>query len=211
MKRVIFHDIVTTERYTRVYCCRNSIQLKYLKILSLRWSKITLALLFMQCFFLILSLLTVWNVCEIGMLSAHHRHCRHWLCLESYTQNTEERKSIIAFLKQSITLKKHKILMGHGMSFCFLVSVVLCLLIQQMFVSTLTLFRFGCWGICYTYGTWFSVKGLTECGKNYRNSDALRKACDFLLSKQLPNGGWGESYLSSQNKVWKSQLLWTAY
>ncbi|ESW32204.1 hypothetical protein PHAVU_002G302200, partial [Phaseolus vulgaris] len=61
---------------------------------------------------------------------------------------------------------------------------------------------FGCWGICYTYGTWFSVKGLTDCGKTYRNSHALRKACDFLLSKQLPNGGWGESYLSSQNKVY---------
>ncbi|KAG5135551.1 hypothetical protein AAZX31_08G026800 [Glycine max] len=61
---------------------------------------------------------------------------------------------------------------------------------------------FGCWGICYTYGTLFSVKGLTDCGKNYRNSPALRKACKFLLSKQLPNGGWGESYLSSQNKVY---------
>ncbi|CAN1174792.1 Cycloartenol synthase 2 [Linum perenne] len=28
------------------------------------------------------------------------------------------------------------------------------------------------------------------------------KACDFLLSKQLPSGGWGESYLSSQHKVY---------
>ncbi|TKY60766.1 Lupeol synthase [Spatholobus suberectus] len=61
---------------------------------------------------------------------------------------------------------------------------------------------FGCWGICYTYGTWFAVKGLTDSGKNYSNSPALRKACNFLLSKQLPNGGWGESYLSSQNKVY---------
>ncbi|KAG5014602.1 hypothetical protein JHK85_020738 [Glycine max] len=79
--------------------------------------------------------------------------------------------------------------------------------LEQMIGSTfvlknLTLFRFGCWGICYTYGTLFSVKGLTDCGKNYRNSPALRKACKFLLSKQLPNGGWGESYLSSQNKVY---------
>ncbi|KAL5079907.1 hypothetical protein RYX36_008328 [Vicia faba] len=62
--------------------------------------------------------------------------------------------------------------------------------------------RYGCWGICYTYGTWFAVEGLTACGKNYRNCPALRKACQFLLSKQLPNGGWGESYLSSQNKVY---------
>ncbi|CAL8076652.1 unnamed protein product [Prunus armeniaca] len=61
---------------------------------------------------------------------------------------------------------------------------------------------YGCWGICYTYGTWFAVEGLAACGKNYQNSLALRKACEFLLSKQLPNGGWGESYLSSQNKVY---------
>ncbi|XP_040996601.1 lupeol synthase-like isoform X3 [Juglans microcarpa x Juglans regia] len=63
---------------------------------------------------------------------------------------------------------------------------------------------YGYWGICYTYGTWFAVGGLVACGRNYKNCPALRKACEFLLSKQLPNGGWGESYLSSQNKVWKN-------
>ncbi|XP_057980689.1 lupeol synthase-like [Malania oleifera] len=61
---------------------------------------------------------------------------------------------------------------------------------------------YGCWGICFTYGTWFAVKGLAACGKNYHNSPVLRKACNFLLSKQLPDGGWGESYLSSANKVY---------
>ncbi|KAK4493064.1 hypothetical protein RD792_018106 [Penstemon davidsonii] len=60
---------------------------------------------------------------------------------------------------------------------------------------------YGNWGICYTYGTWFAVEGLVACGNNYHNSSALRKACKFLLSKQLPDGGWGESYLSSSNKV----------
>ena len=64
------------------------------------------------------------------------------------------------------------------------------------------LYRYGGWRIYYTYGTWFAVKGLTACGKNYHNSSSLRKASQFLLSKQLPNGGWGESYLSSQNKVY---------
>ncbi|KAI3811502.1 hypothetical protein L1987_21226 [Smallanthus sonchifolius] len=59
---------------------------------------------------------------------------------------------------------------------------------------------YGCWGICYTYGTWFAVDALVVCGKNYYNSPTLRKACEFLLSKQLPDGGWGESYLSSANK-----------
>ncbi|CAL0323158.1 unnamed protein product [Lupinus luteus] len=61
---------------------------------------------------------------------------------------------------------------------------------------------YGCWGICYTYGTWFAVKGLRAYGRNYKNSSSLRNACEFLLSKQLPNGGWGESYLSSKNKVY---------
>ncbi|KAL2327285.1 hypothetical protein Fmac_020712 [Flemingia macrophylla] len=60
----------------------------------------------------------------------------------------------------------------------------------------------GFWGICYTYGTWFAVEALKACGKNYSNSSSLRKACEFLLSKQLPGGGWGESYLSCKNKVY---------
>jgi len=51
---------------------------------------------------------------------------------------------------------------------------------------------------------WFAGGVLAACGRNYKNSLALRKACEFLLSKQLPNGGWGESYLSSQNKVWSN-------
>ncbi|KAG6627902.1 lupeol synthase-like [Carya illinoinensis] len=76
---------------------------------------------------------------------------------------------------------------------------------------------YGHWGICYTYGTWFAVGGLAAFGKNYKNCHALRKACEFLLSKQLPNGGWGESYLSSQNKVWtniegnRANLVQTAW
>ncbi|GMI97478.1 cycloartenol synthase 1 [Hibiscus trionum] len=76
---------------------------------------------------------------------------------------------------------------------------------------------YGCWGICYTYGTWFAVEGLAACGRNYHNSPTMRKACEFLLSKQLPNGGWGESYLSSQNKVYtnlegnRANLVQTAW
>ncbi|GLT97446.1 hypothetical protein SLE2022_150110 [Rubroshorea leprosula] len=76
---------------------------------------------------------------------------------------------------------------------------------------------YGCWGICYTYGTWFAVEGLAACGRTYHNSLTMRKACEFLLSKQLPNGGWGESYLSSQNKVYtnleggRANLVHTAW
>ncbi|XP_075094977.1 lupeol synthase-like isoform X1 [Nicotiana tabacum] len=63
-------------------------------------------------------------------------------------------------------------------------------------------YRTGCWGICYTYGTWFAVDGLIACGRTYPTCHALQKACKFLLSKQLPDGGWGESYLSNSNKVY---------
>lgn len=61
--------------------------------------------------------------------------------------------------------------------------------------------RYGSWAVCFTYGTWFGVNGLVAGGKTYQNSSSLRKASDFLLSKQLDSGGWGESYLSCQDKV----------
>ncbi|XP_066320895.1 cycloartenol synthase-like [Miscanthus floridulus] len=61
---------------------------------------------------------------------------------------------------------------------------------------------YGSWAVCFTYGTWFGVKGLTAAGRTFENSPAIRKACGFLLSKELPSGGWGESYLSSQDQVY---------
>ncbi|KAI3443471.1 hypothetical protein Pfo_000136 [Paulownia fortunei] len=68
---------------------------------------------------------------------------------------------------------------------------------------------YGCWGVCFTYGTWYAVAGL-KCS-------ALRKACEFLISKQLPDGGWGESYQSCSNKVYtnfedkRSNLVQTSW
>ncbi|KDP27753.1 hypothetical protein JCGZ_19782 [Jatropha curcas] len=76
---------------------------------------------------------------------------------------------------------------------------------------------YGSWGVCFTYGTWFGIKGLVAAGRNYSNSNCIRKACDFLLSKQLASGGWGESYRSSQDKVYtnlgscKSHLVNTGW
>ncbi|XP_021315532.1 cycloartenol synthase isoform X2 [Sorghum bicolor] len=62
---------------------------------------------------------------------------------------------------------------------------------------------YGSWAVCFTYGTWFGVKGLIAAGRTFENSPAIRKACGFLLSKELlPSGGWGESYLSSQDQVY---------
>lgn len=47
---------------------------------------------------------------------------------------------------------------------------------------------YGSWGCCFTYGTWFGVEGLVLSGEP-KHSDALRRACHFLLSKQNANGG----------------------
>eukprot|EP00261_Vitis_vinifera_P036673 XP_019077916.1 PREDICTED: cycloartenol Synthase isoform X2 [Vitis vinifera] len=61
---------------------------------------------------------------------------------------------------------------------------------------------YGSWGVCFTYGAWFGIKGLIAAGNTYSNCPCIRKACDYLLSKELASGGWGESYLSCQNKVY---------
>ncbi|KFK33925.1 hypothetical protein AALP_AA5G078800 [Arabis alpina] len=61
---------------------------------------------------------------------------------------------------------------------------------------------YGSWGVCFTYATWFGIKGLLAAGKTFETSVCIKKACDFFLSKQLSCGGWGESYLSCQNKVY---------
>ena len=55
--------------------------------------------------------------------------------------------------------------------------------------------------MCFTNGTLFAVKGLVSAGRTYENSSSIRKACSFLLSKQLSTGGWGETYPSSANAV----------
>ncbi|VAI68040.1 unnamed protein product [Triticum turgidum subsp. durum] len=59
---------------------------------------------------------------------------------------------------------------------------------------------YGTWGICFTYGTLFAVQGLIASGRTYENSSFIRNACNFLLSKQLNTGGWGETYLSSETE-----------
>ncbi len=55
----------------------------------------------------------------------------------------------------------------------------------------------GYWGICFTYATMFALQSLCLAGETYETSDSVRRACDYLVSKQRADGGWGESY-----KVW---------
>jgi len=67
--------------------------------------------------------------------------------------------------------------------------------------------RYGSWGVCFTYAGWFGIKGLVAAGRTYKNCSSIHKACDYLLSKELASGGWGESYLSCQDKVCDSMIF----
>lgn len=52
----------------------------------------------------------------------------------------------------------------------------------------------GSWGICFTYATQFALESLSLVGETYETSESARRACEFLISKQRADGGWGESY-----------------
>ncbi|QLQ80935.1 hypothetical protein HG537_0E02900 [Torulaspora globosa] len=57
---------------------------------------------------------------------------------------------------------------------------------------------YGCWGICFTYAGMFAMEALHSVGEDYSNSEYVRNGCDFLVNRQLPDGGWGESMKSSE-------------
>lgn len=77
----------------------------------------------------------------------------------------------------------------------------------------------GSWAVCFTYATWFGIEGLMASGaKTYKDKEvdmAIRKACEFLVSKQESDGGWGESYESCVSKTYikhtQSQVVNTAW
>ncbi|RAO71695.1 uncharacterized protein BHQ10_007707 [Talaromyces amestolkiae] len=74
---------------------------------------------------------------------------------------------------------------------------------------------YGNWGICYTYAALFALESLSSIGETYNKSEYSRRGCEFLLSKQKEDGGWGESYLSSELHVYTqhemSQVVQTAW
>jgi squalene/oxidosqualene cyclase-like protein len=57
----------------------------------------------------------------------------------------------------------------------------------------------GSWGVCFTYGTWFGVRGLHAAGAE-GSDPALRRACEFLYHHQDSDGGWGESGASCRER-----------
>jgi lanosterol synthase len=79
---------------------------------------------------------------------------------------------------------------------------------------------FGSWGVCFTYGTWFGVEALaavreTTDAAGTDQDPHIKKACQFLLSKQNEDGGWGESFESCVQKRYiphaRSQIVNTCW
>ncbi|MCM3768778.1 squalene--hopene cyclase [Neobacillus niacini] len=58
---------------------------------------------------------------------------------------------------------------------------------------------YGRWGLCYTYGTWAAVTGLSAVGVA-PNDPTVQMAVSWFRSIQNRDGGWGESCLSDTKK-----------
>jgi squalene-hopene/tetraprenyl-beta-curcumene cyclase len=51
---------------------------------------------------------------------------------------------------------------------------------------------FGRWGVNYIYGTWSALAGLNAAGLGPED-ETMRRAADWLVQIQNPDGGWGEN------------------
>jgi squalene-hopene/tetraprenyl-beta-curcumene cyclase len=57
---------------------------------------------------------------------------------------------------------------------------------------------YGRWGANYIYGTWSVLRGLRAIGENMQQ-EYVQRAVRWLLSRQNPDGGWGETLESYDN------------
>lgn len=74
---------------------------------------------------------------------------------------------------------------------------------------------YGSWGICFTYAGMFALESLASAGETYTSSARVRKAVQFFLDRQLPDGGWGETYKGCETGVYcsheRGQVVQTAW
>ncbi len=68
---------------------------------------------------------------------------------------------------------------------------------------------FGRWGVGYLYGTWLALRGLKASGEPMGSLN-YQRAGRWLLSRQNPDGGWGESCRSYDDPSVKGQGISTA-
>lgn len=61
---------------------------------------------------------------------------------------------------------------------------------------------YGCWGVCFTYAGMFALEAFSTVGRNYDNDATVKKGCDFLVSRRMDDGGWGESMKSSETHTY---------
>ena len=54
---------------------------------------------------------------------------------------------------------------------------------------------FGRWGTNYVYGTWSALCALNAAGEDMQ-APWIRRAVDWLIARQHPDGGWGEDSAS---------------
>uniref|UniRef100_A0AAQ5YPW4 Terpene cyclase/mutase family member n=1 Tax=Amphiprion ocellaris TaxID=80972 RepID=A0AAQ5YPW4_AMPOC len=63
----------------------------------------------------------------------------------------------------------------------------------------------GSWGVCFTYGIWFGLEAFACMGHVYKNEavcEEVQKACQFLLDRQMSDGGWGEDFESCEQRCY---------
>ncbi|KAJ4920407.1 hypothetical protein JOQ06_024640 [Pogonophryne albipinna] len=63
----------------------------------------------------------------------------------------------------------------------------------------------GSWGVCFTYGIWFGLEAFACMGHVYQDDhvcEEVRKACQFLLDRQMTDGGWGEDFESCEQRCY---------
>lgn len=72
----------------------------------------------------------------------------------------------------------------------------------------------GTWGINYIYGTLFGVVGLLASGASPEDP-AILKACQWIISIRLADGGWGESWQGCRERRYiphkQSQVIMTSW
>uniref|UniRef100_H2MJF9 Terpene cyclase/mutase family member n=1 Tax=Oryzias latipes TaxID=8090 RepID=H2MJF9_ORYLA len=63
----------------------------------------------------------------------------------------------------------------------------------------------GSWGVCFTYGIWFGLEAFACMGHTYKQDgvcEEVQKACQFLLDRQMSDGGWGEDFESCEQRCY---------